>query len=166
MGLIWTPFSSKARRRVWQKSDEKLSSFFNHQVRGNVRARPLFIRVFPHTRPQSVSTYLPYIFQNLSRKKPTTTTSFPHKGFLPLLPPLLVYERRNISLKEALMPFQRSFALWIIKIYEFRTDPAKWRYSIPTPSPRPTISTPPSPSKPTTVRNTPWPQFTWSQYYM
>lgn len=37
----------------------------------------------------------------------------------------------GISLKEALMPFQRSFALWIIKIYEFPTNPAKWRYSIP-----------------------------------
>lgn len=28
MGLIRTPFSSKARLRVWKKSDEKLSSSF------------------------------------------------------------------------------------------------------------------------------------------
>jgi hypothetical protein len=40
----------------------------------------------------------------------------------------------GISLKEALMPFQRCFALWIIKIYEFPRTPVFYPNTLPCPS--------------------------------
>lgn len=119
MGLIQTPFSSETMVLRCMRNYHRL---FTTCMLTTIHTYGT--RIHAYTLPPRVYR----IFQNLSREKNNNFPG-PTRGWC-----YSSSTNVGISLKKALMPFQRSFALWIIKIYEFPRTPVFYPDTLPCPS--------------------------------